>query len=142
MAATTADFYIQASDGSLEWIGSKGFDGYPWNEELKCVIEATTRPEYEQALVKLAESSDDFTRQEQGYPFGRKSSAESPYTYVWVKEGYVAIYKKGRPSDEDFPVLKFPKLDGIRQSNVAVKAKGAGITFRPESDDERNDTSN
>lgn len=139
MSATTADFYVQSSDGSLEWIGSKGFDGYPWNDELKGVVEAVTRPEYEQALVKLAESCEDFTRRDQGYPFGRKTSAESPFTYVWIKDGYVAIYKKGRPADEDFPMLRFPKLDDIRQQNVTVKAKGAGIAFRPESDDERND---
>lgn len=136
--STAADFYVQENDGSLVWIGSKGFDGQPWTDELKPVVEAVTRPAFEQALVALAESSDDFTRQEQGYPYGRKSSAESPYTYVWVKEGYVAVYKRGRPADEDFPTMKWPKLDAIRQSHVPLKVKGTGITFQPETEDERN----
>jgi hypothetical protein len=138
MAATTADFYVQESDGSLIWIGSRGFDGYPYSPDLKHVVEATTRAEFEQALVAVADADEHFTRRDQGYPFGRKTSAESPFTYVYLQEGYVAVYKKGKPATEDFPKLKFPDLTDIRQSHVPLKAKKASAAsyIVPETPDE------
>lgn len=135
--ATNADFYVQESD-QLIWIGSREYDGYPYATDLQPVFDSTTRAEFEQALVKVAESDENFTRREQGYPFGYQSSVESPFTYVFLEEGFVAIYKKGKPSKPDFPRLKFPDLANIRQPHLVLKAKSAGASayIRPETDED------
>jgi len=138
MPATTADFYIQQPTGSLEWVGSKAYDGYAWSTDLKPLIESTTRKDFERALVDLS-SHEDFTRPEQGYPFGNKTSAQSPYTYVFLLADYVAIYKRGKPADEDFPKLKFPDLTSIWQPHVKLKTKGAGASINPDTDADDDD---
>lgn len=124
MAGTSADFYVQEPDGSVNWLGSMEFDGYPYSSEIEPVVATTTRTEYMQAVVSLSERISDFTRPEQGYPFGRKSSAETPYTYVFLNEGYVAVYKRGRPAKDSFPKLKFPDLTPLHQPHVKVQSNG------------------
>ncbi len=99
------------------------FDGYPYSPEIEPVVTAHTRPDFLQALVSLSERISDYTRPEQGYPFGRKSSAETPYTYVLLNEGYVGVYKRGRPAKDGFPKLKFPDLTPLHQPHVKVETK-------------------
>lgn len=123
MAGTSADFYVQETNGSLNWLGSMDYDGYPYSQELQPVVDAQTRGEYEQAVVALSERISDFTRAEQGYPVARKTSAETPFTYVFlIADGYVAVYKRGRAAKEGFPKLKFPDLSSL----YAVGVKGGG----------------
>lgn len=140
MSATSADFYIQESDRTLVWMGTRAYDGYPYDPDLLPVIDAVNRTSFEQALVNLASTDENFTRPEQGYPYARKTSAESPFSYVFLQDGYVGIYKKGSPNDSDFPKLKFPDLASIRQEHLVLqsKAKGAGAAsyIRPETEDE------
>lgn len=100
------------------------FDGYPYSSEIEPVVTTHTRTDFMQAVVALSERISDFTRPEQGYPFGRKTSAETPYTYVFLNEGYVAVYKRGRPAKDSFPKLKFPDLTPLHQSHVKVQSNG------------------
>lgn len=132
---TSADFYVQ-KNGQLVWYGTMKWDGYPYNPDLKDICSATTESAFLQALDQLANTVDEFVWQSEGYPLPNETSALTPYTYVLMENGFVSIYKRGKPFKEGFPRIKFPSLNDIRQPGISVRTTRVRVATAGEAEEQ------
>ncbi len=78
---TRADFYV-GRGANAEWLGSIAWDGYPAGVD-ELVIQAMSERQYRAVLAKFAESRDDWTKPEDGWPWPWEDSGGTDYAYTW-----------------------------------------------------------
>lgn len=109
---TRSDFYIGRGE-SAEWIGSIAWDGYPSGIN-QLILRAKTAKTFRKHVAAMAESRDDFTKPEQGWPWPWSDSKTSDYAYAFdgdqvymscfgsTWKSYTEYVANGKVDDEDF----------------------------------------
>jgi len=94
---TRADFYIQREE-ELEWMGAIAWDGYDvtWKGQPEGggIEDATTAEEFLTALGTFTKDRDDWSSQEDGWPWPWEDSHLTDYSYVFNGES-VDVYIYG-----------------------------------------------
>lgn len=78
---TRADFYVWKG-ADAEWLGSIGWDGYPDGID-DAVKQATTEPQFREALAAFAKTRDDWTAPADGWPWPWEDSRTTDYAYAF-----------------------------------------------------------
>lgn len=124
------------------WLGSTAWDGYPdgMPEALKA---ATTEEEYRGAVGGLAESREDFTTPEMGWPWPWPTSHLTDYSYafddgrVWASSYGSAWWPATEPKPEDATSdsASTDNPDGVgKYATFPIRGgRPAGMTWGPRS---------
>lgn len=86
---TRADFYVGRGE-QIEWIGSKAWDGYPWDGGVASWLGQPTTEEAYRAIVASTFATCDATLPHQGWPWPWSTSQTTDYTYTWDNGVYVS----------------------------------------------------
>ncbi len=78
---TRADFYMGRGE-EANWYASIAWDGYPDGIDA-AVLEATTVPEYRDALAAFLKTRDDVTYPEAGWPWPWETSHTTDFAYAY-----------------------------------------------------------
>jgi hypothetical protein len=85
---TRADFYVGVGPDA-EWLGSKGYDGYP--EGIPTAVkQARSEQDYRAAVAKFLGAHDDATKPADGWPWPWDDSALTDYAYAFTTDGVAA----------------------------------------------------
>lgn len=140
---TRADFYIE-TDGQLEWQGAIAWDGYCVSESEgdtdsveKNVLLATDPESFKTALKAFAETRDDWTAPEEGWPWPWEDSRTTDFAYVH-KNGKLDVYIFGRPhridgeflvqdEDSDEEVPKWNGFPNMKDRQNVQYGKKSGV---------------
>lgn len=79
---TRADFYVGLGE-KAEWLGSIAWYGYPENNKLHPALHCKTEAEFRAEVEKLAQTTDDFTRPEMGWPWPWENSQTTDFAYAF-----------------------------------------------------------
>lgn len=133
---TRADFYVQR-DGSLDWLGSIAWDGYPDGID-EAVLVAKTDAEFRESLTAFFADRDDVTMPDDGWPWPWNDSNTTDYGYVHV-EGRGTFYRgfggnvyaaMGQDDEGErliAPDIAFEYPDMSDRKNVKFGGKGSGL---------------
>lgn len=128
---TRADFYVGTGQNA-EWLGSVGYDGYKWQEDPNCpLMAATTENEFRNAVRDIAESRDDWTSPEMGWPWPWDNSFTTDRTYSFV-DGKTQDYDWGclPTEDEDAERVKTVEWPNMKdRKNVALGSRSGLMVF-------------
>lgn len=135
---TRADFYVQESDATLNWLGSIAWDGYPEGIDAP-VMDAKSGDEFRAALSDFFAKRDDVTLPAQGWPWPWNTSDTTDYGYVLIESRGVFycpfghdVFAANAEPDEDgerVPVadLQFAYPGMADRKNVALGSNRSGV---------------
>jgi len=105
---TRADYYVQLADGSLDWLGSTAWDGYPGGID-EAVLAAESEADFKAALETFLSYRDDATRPHKGWPWPWNDSDTTDYAYVFVP-GVGVVHRESDYTDfkGDFLIDQVP----------------------------------
>lgn len=152
---TRADFYIGRGQDA-EWIGSLAWDGDPqWVSADsprsiggKQALLAATEAEFRAGVAHMAETRDDFTTPDRGWPWPWDTSSTTDFAYAFESDDqdcgrvYASSFggpwfevdldkdNGGEPVDEDGnpssgPAPTFPDMS--ERQNVRLDSRGGGV---------------
>lgn len=89
---TRADFYVEQTDGQLDWLGSIAWDGYPGGLP-RGLLGARTESGFRHAVAAELASRNDATLPDKGWPWPWDDSHTSDYGYVFRKDCVMFEYE-------------------------------------------------
>lgn len=137
---TRADFYVR--QGSMKWLGSKAYNGYP-DEIPEKVLKAGTAEEFEAETEAFLRTQDDATFPAEGWPWPWNDSCRTDYAYIFEHGKVMAscfgrklfdplkYEEEGWEEDEDVEEYYkkiegyFPDMSAIK--NVKLGGNGSGL---------------
>lgn len=78
---TRADYYVGRGE-KAQWLGSTAWDGYPEGIDQE-VLQATTKNDFIDALMKFFETRNDVSGPDHGWPWPWEDSNTTDYTYAF-----------------------------------------------------------
>lgn len=94
---TRSDFYIMDHDGSLEWIGSGGYDGSPFSIPKELLLHVN-RTAFEEDIVEYLKETDGIIneKRKRDWPWPWADSRMTDYSYIFhVCTGKVLMCRFG-----------------------------------------------
>jgi hypothetical protein len=133
---TRADFY-NGKGKDAEWLGSIAWDGNPGGIEGD-VLRAKTADEFKAALEKFAESRDDWTAVDNGWPWPWEDSHTTDYAYafhggkVWASCFGHAWFDplETEPEHDDSKPTEFPDMSNKKKTAPAGSKRSGIMVFR------------
>jgi hypothetical protein len=152
---TSADFFV-GRGLEAKWVGSIAYDGYPIDSQYAVkswgVFDAKTEDQFRNCIREMRGKRDDFSGEEDGWPWSLGDSEETNYVYAF-EDGKVYVYCNhtekrekwvdcaifdGVPLNDpissvfrievahgDGVVPVFPSMDAIR--NISFSRTGLGL---------------